>query len=135
MLDDMRQVTLAEVSLELPGTHPTVVLQEVDPPHRELRFPIGYPEGVAIAYAWKQMASPRPLTHELFAEVLEELNVSLELVEITGVEGATYLAQLTFIAGGERKVVPSRPSDALALALRQKVPVPIMVREQLLVRM
>ncbi len=127
----MRQVVLVDVAMELPASHPFLVLREVDPPWRELRIPIGLPEGVAIAYAWRRLPTPRPLSHELFADILARLDVSLAVVHITEARGRTYLAELTLV-GPSTHVVPSRPSDAIALALRQALPVPILVSEALL---
>ncbi|MGH7750328.1 MAG: bifunctional nuclease family protein [Candidatus Dormibacteria bacterium] len=110
-----------------------MVLREIQAPNRHFRFAVGLPEGVAIAYAWKRLPTPRPLTHELFAGLLEQFHVSLEVVEITASsEPSTYLAHLTLVSGTERRVLSSRPSDALALALRQRLPVPVMVEDALL---
>ena len=53
-------------SLELPAQFPTVTLVESEPPLRNLVFPIGLTEGTALALALRKMASPRPMTHELF---------------------------------------------------------------------
>ncbi len=128
----MRQVSVASVHVDLPDTHATVVLQEIEPPYREVVIPIGLPEGAAIAHAWRGIESPRPLTHDLFTSVLKELAVSLEVVEVTAVEHRTYLAQITLVSGSSTRVLPCRPSDGLALALRQALPVPIMVDEDLL---
>jgi bifunctional DNase/RNase len=128
----MRLVELADLVVELPSTSPVVVLRELDPPHRQLAFPIGLNEAVAIAYARRGLATPRPLTHELFADVLEQLDVTLETVEVTARQGSTYLAQMTLAGAQGRRVVPCRPSDALALSLRQRLPVPLLVNEALL---
>ena len=128
----MRLMTVTGLELELPATHPVLVLKEVDPPSRELRFPIGFTEGIAIANARRGLSTPRPLTHELFADVLEQLEVTLEVVEITARRGNIFLAQLTLVGSSGKRVVPCRPSDAVALALRQRLPVPIMVSESLL---
>jgi uncharacterized protein len=128
----MRQVRLSDVYIELPSTSPSLVLQEVDPPHRTMHIPIAQAEGVAISYAWRGLPTPRPLSHELFTTVMEHFGVTLELVEVTGAEGKTYFAQLTLVSGARRAVVPCRPSDGVALALRQRLVPPIMVTEALL---
>ncbi len=128
----MRRVTVVDVRQQLPESHPTVVLQEIEPPYRRLDIATGYPEGVAVFYAWKRLEYPRPLTHELFTSVMEQFALSLEVVEITAVKGRTFYAQLTLVSGTSRRVVQSRPSDALALALRQRLPVPVLVDEAVL---
>lgn len=127
----MCQVRLSDVYIELPGTAPALVLQEVDPPHRKLQITIALAEGVAISYAWRGLPTPRPLSHEMFTSVMEHFGVSLELVEVTAAEGRTYFAQLTLVGGTRRAVIPCRPSDGVALALRQRLVPPIMVAEAL----
>ena len=64
---EMSQMLFVDVVLLLPATHPVVVLQEADPPYRELRIPVGGAEGIAIGYAARGLETPRPLTHELLA--------------------------------------------------------------------
>lgn len=128
----MRQVDFVGVSIELPATHPTVLLRERDHPWRELRFPIGQPDGVALATAWRQLATPRPLTHELLTDTLTAFGISLEVVRITAVQGRTFLAELVLVRASERRVLPCRPSDGLALAFRQQPAVPLLVAEAVL---
>lgn len=120
------------IAMELPSAHPVVSLQELDYPHRQLRFPIGYAEGVSISYSWRGVAVPRPLTHDLFTDTLEQFGIALEVVEITGVEGRTFHAQVTLGGAPGTRTMPCRPSDALALAVRSRLPVPIMVEDSLL---
>jgi bifunctional DNase/RNase len=120
------RLSFAGVEVELPDTNPTVILQEADPPYRQLRIPIGSPEGVAIAYAWRGIATPRPLTHELFADVMRAFGIVLEVVRITEVRGASFAAELVLSGIAGSRTVPCRPSDGIALALRQGLGVPIM---------
>jgi bifunctional DNase/RNase len=126
-------VRVVEVKLELPEVYPSIVLQEEDPPYRELRFAIGTPEAVAIAAALKKVDFPRPMTHDLLSKVLSELEVSVELVRIVRQEAGNYHAELHLHdSGGGRRVIDCRPSDAIALALRQPLYVPIVVADELL---
>ena len=124
---EMSQVLFVEVALILPATHPVVVLQEADPPFRELRIPVGGAEGIAIGYAARGIPTPRPLTHELFAKVLEEFGMSLDVVRITAVRGTAFTAEMVISGRLGARVIDCRPSDGIALALRQRLPVPIMV--------
>jgi uncharacterized protein len=126
-----RLVTLAGVQLELPGVHPEVVLQELDAPWRELRIPVGFAEGTAIAYAWRGVPTPRPLTHELLADLLERHGVEVEALRVTARQGAVVLAELETSGPRGRQVVPCRPSDGLALVLRRRMPTPVLVAEGL----
>jgi bifunctional DNase/RNase len=128
----MRVVEVAGLAVELPATDPVLSLREADPPGRLLRIPIGMAEGVAIAYAWRQLATPRPLTHELFVEALGRFDLRVELVEVTEVQGRSFSGQLRLVGPQRSEVVPCRPSDGIALALRQRPPAPILVDDAVL---
>ncbi|MGD0439486.1 MAG: bifunctional nuclease family protein [Acidimicrobiales bacterium] len=123
----MSQMVFVDVVLLLPATHPVVVLQEADSPFRELRIPVGGAEGIAISYAGRGLQTPRPLTHELFTRVLEEFGLTLDVVRITEVRGTAFTAEMVISGRLGTRSIDCRPSDAIALALRQRLPVPIMV--------
>jgi uncharacterized protein len=120
------------VSLDLPAQFPTVTLLESEPPMRSLVFPIGLPEGTALALALRKMESPRPLTHELFVQVLQRVRIEIIAVRLIGRESGNYLAELDLMATNGRERIACRPSDGLVLALRMPVPAPILVDERLL---
>ncbi|MGH9303465.1 MAG: bifunctional nuclease family protein [Acidimicrobiales bacterium] len=124
--ETMSRMLFVDVVLVLPATHPVVVLQEAEPPYREIRIPVGGAEGVAISYAARQMATPRPLTHELMSEVLEAFGLGLDMVRITGVYGHIYHAEIVVSGPQGSRSIDCRPSDAIALSLHQRLPVPIM---------
>jgi bifunctional DNase/RNase len=127
--EEWRIVAVASVEMDLPGTNPEVVLHEAQDPWRELRIPVGLPEGTAIAYAFRGIDTPRPLTHEMVTEVLDRHDVSIEAVRITVRRGQLFFAEIDTMGPRGRRVVPCRPSDAIALALRQRLPTPILVAE------
>ena len=118
---------VVEVEMRLPSQNPVLVLEEIDWPKRVLQIPIGLAEGVAIAYGLRGQATPRPLTHALFAQVLEALGATLEVVRITDSIGDAYAGEIVLSGPYGLKVLKCRPSDAIALALRCPVPVPITV--------
>jgi uncharacterized protein len=120
------------VSLELPAQFPAVTLLESEPPFRTLVFPIGLTEGTALALALHKMESPRPLTHELFLQVLQRVHIDVIAVRLTGRDQGNYLAELDLMAPNGRERISCRPSDGLVLALRMPVPAPILVDERLL---
>lgn len=128
----MRPAELMDVVMDLPSSHPIVVLQEVDPPQRLLRFPVGLSEGIAIAYGMRGVATSRPLTHELLGRSLSAFGIALEVVRITAVTQGTLVAHLVLSGGGRTREIDCRPSDALALAARQPMTVPIVVAESVL---
>lgn len=128
----MRIMVITDVVMELPGMHPDVVLREAEGQGRELRIPVGFAEGTAIAYAFKGIETPRPLTHSLMVELLDRHGVDIDALRITGRQGAVYIAELDTSGPRGRAVVACRPSDAFALILRRALPTPILVAEELL---
>ena len=121
-----------DVSLDLPSQYPAVTLIETEPPMRTLVFPVGLPEGTAMAQALRRMDARRPMTHELFMQVLQRARIDVIAVRLVGREEGNLLAELDLMAPGGRERVDCRPSDGLVLALRMPVPAPILVDERLL---
>jgi len=102
---------------------PVVVLREAG---GSLYLPIwiGVFEANAIAVAVEGIRTRRPMTHDLLRSTLESLGATLERIEIHSLIDATFYARLRLRTGsGEEVLVDSRPSDALALALRTGCPV------------
>ena len=129
---DFRMALVSTVSLDLPNQHPTVVLREVELPRRQLTFAIGMPDAVALSHVVRRIPTPRPLTHELMSDVLQEFDIDVVAVRIVGRRGAVYFAELDLRGRSGRSVHSCRPSDALTLALHQPVPVPILIDARLL---
>lgn len=114
----MVEMELLGVRLELPVNTPVVVLQEVDGQRRLLPILIGNQEASAIAYALEGVTTPRPLTHDLMKNVLDEVGITVLRVVLTEMRDHIYYADLQLEQGGEVHHVSSRPSDAIALAVR-----------------
>jgi bifunctional DNase/RNase len=106
----VRELDVVGVRVEMPSNQPIVLLREVDG-ERYLPIWIGAVEATAIAFAQQGITPERPMTHDLFKDVLDAVGAKLEQVRITEMRDA----ELVF-AGGVR--VSSRPSDSIALALR-----------------
>ncbi|HZQ56955.1 MAG TPA: bifunctional nuclease family protein [Acidimicrobiales bacterium] len=124
----MVEMQLADVRVSLPTQAPVVMLQEVGGARRILFIFIGNPEADAIVKAMRGSVPPRPLTHDLFRDVLEALGARLERVVVTELriddEGnGTFFAELHLSVGEARHVVSARPSDAIALAARTGSPI------------
>jgi bifunctional DNase/RNase len=124
-----RLAVVAGVRMDMPGEHPEVLVHEAVSPWRELAIPVGMAEGNAIAYAWRGLTTPRPLTHALFTDVLDRHGVQLEAVRITARRGRSYFAEIDTVGPKGRQVISCRPSDALALVLRQRLPTPVLVAD------
>jgi bifunctional DNase/RNase len=127
-----RVMDVDDVSLDLPSQYPAVTLVEAEPPMRELVFPVGLPEGTALAQAVRRLEGRRPMTHELFMQVLQRANIDVIAVRLVGREEGTLLAELDLMTPRGRECVDCRPSDGLVLALRMPVPAPILADERLL---
>jgi uncharacterized protein len=113
---------LLGVRLEQPANAPVLLLRERDGRRRVLPIYIGGPEAAAIAYALDGATPARPLTHDLLRNVLHDLGVSLERVVVTEFREHTYFAELHLVRDGQQLIVSSRPSDAVALAVRTGSP-------------
>lgn len=118
----MVPVELLGVRLELPANTPILLLKETEGRGRVLPIYIGGPEAASIAYALEGVDPPRPLTHDLMKNVLEELGATLERVVVTDMRDHTYYAELHLLLGDRRHTVSSRPSDSVALAVRTGSP-------------
>jgi bifunctional DNase/RNase len=114
---------LVGVRLELPANAPIVLLREQDGQRRQVPIYIGGPEAAAIHYALEGIEPPRPLTHDLLKIVLDELQVVLDRIVVTEVRDRTYFAELHLVVAGSAKRISSRPSDAIALAVRTGSPI------------
>ncbi len=118
----MTPMELVGVRVEIPANTPMVLLQEQSGDHRLLPIYIGSPEASSIHYALEGIDPPRPLTHDLFITVLGQLGATLEKVVVTEVRDHTYYAELHLKVGDAEQIVSSRPSDAIALAVRCEAP-------------
>jgi bifunctional DNase/RNase len=118
----MIELTLIGVRVELPANQPIVLLKEREG-ERYLPIWIGAAEATAIALAMQGVTPPRPMTHDLFKNVLEELEVQVDRIEITELREGTFYAIISMTRNGSKHEVSSRPSDAIALAVRAAVPI------------
>jgi bifunctional DNase/RNase len=118
----MVEVRLRAVRVDLQSNTPVLLLQETEGEGRTLPIFIGTPEATAIAYALQGVDMPRPMTHDLLRDVLGALDVEVERIVITELRSATYFAELHLRHGSRRSVVSSRPSDAVAVAVRTGSP-------------
>ena len=99
-----------------------IVLKEVEG-ERTFSIMIGIFEATSIDRRVKKMPSPRPLTHDLVVNVVEQLGGEISDIYISELRDHTYFAKLRIRINGELVEVDSRPSDAIALAVTAKVPI------------
>jgi bifunctional DNase/RNase len=113
----MREMTLYGVSFEPIGKQPIVLLKTADD-DKFLPIWIGHPEAAAILMKLQGASPPRPMTHDLLAEVIAELQGEIVKVEVTELKDNIFHARITIVQDGREVEVDSRPSDAIALAVR-----------------
>ena len=113
----MIEMNLAGVRVELPSNQPIVLLRESEG-ERYLPIWIGQAEASAIALALQGVVTPRPMTHDLIKNLLEEMAVQVHNIVITELREGTFYAVINMQRNGDAYEVSSRPSDAIALAVR-----------------
>jgi uncharacterized protein len=104
------------------GRMATVVLKEREGEHY-LPIWVGRPEAIAIAQPLAEVVTPRPMTHDLIARLVEVSASRVEKMAVTKLHDKTFYATLWVRVGGCVHEVDARPSDALSLALRVQVPI------------
>jgi len=110
------------VSFDLVGKQPIVLLKTTDG-NRFLPIWIGQSEAAAILMKLQGQATPRPLTHDLFTNTLGELDAEVIRVCVTELRESTFYATITIRQNGSELEIDSRPSDAIALAVRADAPI------------
>jgi len=118
----MIEMKVAGIALDAATRSPIVLLRDASE-RRALPIYIGQDMARAIINALENQAPPRPLTHDLFVNLLEEWDMTLERVVIHSLQDNTFYAVLTLVQGDVKKELDARPSDAIALALRTNSPI------------
>jgi bifunctional DNase/RNase len=114
---------LLGVRLELPANAPVVLLREAGGERRVLPIYIGPEEAKAIALALEGVTTPRPMTHDLMRDLLTALGASVQRIVVTELRDSTFFAEVELALNGSTRRVSSRPSDAVALAVRVDAPI------------
>lgn len=119
---DLVEVVVESVRVHMPSGNHVVILKERE---RERYLPIwiGPWEANAIAMRLQGVSPERPLSHDLFSTILEQLGATIERVVIASLAEETYLARLILQSGDQAHEIDSRPSDAIALAVRAGAPI------------
>ena len=115
----MRQVDVVGVRLELPSNQPVLILRDQQAT-RYLPLWIGTAEATAISLALEGVEPPRPLTHDLLSNVIDQLGGQVTSVTVSELVEGTFFATINFL---NHDSISARPSDAVALAIRNQVPV------------
>jgi bifunctional DNase/RNase len=118
----MQEMSIYGVSFDLVGKQPIVLLKTVDG-NKFLPIWIGHPEAAAILMKLQGASTPRPMTHDLVTEILGQLQAQVIRIAVTELRENTFYAQITVQQDGTEIEIDSRPSDAIALAIRADAPI------------
>lgn len=116
----MIELQLVGVRVELPTNQPIVLLKEREG-ERYLPIWIGAVEATAIALGMQGIETARPMTHDLMRDLLQGLGITVDRIVITELREGTFYAEIQMSSNGTNVAVSSRPSDALALAVRMNL--------------
>ena len=120
----MIPVEVTRISFYPPSKGYAVVLQEIGGDERKLPVIVGSFEAQSIALAMEKVDTPRPMTHDLLTSILEQMEVDVKAVVLTHLSEGTFFAGIRIdIDGDDEAEVDSRPSDAIAVALRLGAPI------------
>ena len=118
----MQEMVIYGVSFDLVGKQPIVLLKTADG-NKFLPIWIGHPEAAAILMKLQGAATPRPMTHDLLTDMLEKLEARVIRIAVTELRENTFYAVVTVAVNGSEIEIDSRPSDAIALAVRADAPI------------
>lgn len=121
----MIEMRVAGIALDAMSRTPVILLRDTTD-RRQLPIYISREQANSIIAVLENQPSPRPLTHDLFVNLLDEWDMSLERVVIHSLQDNTFYALLTLSKGELRRELDSRPSDAIAIALRLDAPIWVM---------
>ncbi|MGH3092285.1 MAG: bifunctional nuclease family protein [Gaiellaceae bacterium] len=118
----MQEMVIYGVSFDMVGKQPIVLLKTSDG-NKFLPIWIGHPEAAAILMKLQGAATPRPMTHDLVTDMLARLEARVVRIAVTELRENTFYALVTVAVNGTEIEIDSRPSDAIALAVRAEAPI------------
>lgn len=121
-MDGFEKMVVYGVSFDVSNKQP-IVLLKTEEGNRYLPIWIGHPEAAAILMKLQNAELPRPMTHDLLMSILGHLEAKLERVLVTELRDNTFYAVINLETGAGKMDVDSRPSDAIALAVRADAPI------------
>jgi bifunctional DNase/RNase len=118
----MQEMVIYGVSFDMVGKQPIVLLKTTDG-NKFLPIWIGHPEAAAILMKLQGASTPRPMTHDLVTDMLGQLAAKVVRIAVTELRENTFYAIVTVAVDGSEIEIDSRPSDAIALAVRADAPI------------
>jgi bifunctional DNase/RNase len=118
----MQEMVIYGVSFDMVGKQPIVLLKTAEG-SKFLPIWIGHPEAAAILMKLQGASTPRPMTHDLVTDMLAQLEAKVTKIAVTELRDNTFYALITVVVDGAEIEIDSRPSDAIALAVRAGAPI------------
>jgi bifunctional DNase/RNase len=118
----MQEMVIYGVSFDMVGKQPIVLLKTTEG-NKFLPIWIGHPEAAAILMKLQGANTPRPMTHDLVTDLLDKLEARVTRIAVTELQDNTFYALITVAVNGSEIEIDSRPSDAIALAVRAGAPI------------
>ena len=116
------EMTIKGLMVDPVTNSPIVILRDKEG-HRVLPIWVGIPEANAIALQIENVQTPRPMTHDLLRNVIQDLKGAVQKVVVCDLQENTFYALIYVSLAGDTLAIDARPSDAIALALRARVPI------------
>ena len=126
----MKEMLIHAIMFDLFAKSPVVILKEARG-NRYLPILVGVFEASAIDLGLKKKPFPRPMTHDLLTNVIDQTEYTIDHIEINQIKDRTFFANISLYSEGKNLIIDSRPSDAIALAVRCQSP--ILVDEEILI--
>ena len=125
----LKEMRIFSIMFDLVAKSPVVILKEEEG-DRYLPILIGVFEAAAIEMGLKKKKVQRPMTHDLISNLLHEMQMTVSQIQIAKIEDHTFFANIVLYSDGAPYEIDARPSDAIAIAIREDAP--IMVHEEIL---
>lgn len=118
----LKGMMISSVNMDPVTNSPIIILKEIEG-EQTLPIWIGLLEATAIASEMEDVKFSRPMTHDLLKNIMDKTDIKIDKIEICDLKDNTYYALIHMINKGKALTIDSRPSDAIALALRAKAPI------------
>jgi bifunctional DNase/RNase len=118
----LRKVNIAGLTMDPASNTPIIILKSVDD-DQAIPIWIGLLEATSIASALQNVKFDRPMTHDLFKNFIESMDIKVSKIEVCDLKDNTYYAKIYFTSEKKTFSMDSRPSDAIAIALRFRAPI------------
>jgi uncharacterized protein len=118
----LHKVSIAGLTMD-PASNTPIIILKADEGEQTVPIWIGLLEATSIASALQDVKFDRPMTHDLFKNFSDRLDIAVTSVEVCDLKDNTFFAKINFVSKSETFEMDARPSDAIAIALRFKAPI------------